>query len=122
MKRYKGIILREGLSTPWGQADNIKKLATGIMWVGTPGPGGLAISKALAKKMLSPEAIHEAIEQGSYYWWEEDVAWTVPMYDSEELLNISNKTADKKIEKSEYKTIQDHLFSCLFDHIKKEII
>jgi len=65
----------EGMNTPWGRADNIRRLADGIWFVGTPGHGGLKLSASLNKKM--PQVVRTP---GG--WYEEDLAynWVVVMF------------------------------------------
>lgn len=67
--------------TPWGAADFVEPLARGISWVGTPRHGGLRIAKGFAKRHLSSAAIKRAEEFANYLWYEEDVAWMIPMWE-----------------------------------------
>jgi hypothetical protein len=57
-----------GMSTPWGRADSVTKLADGLYAVGTPSHGGLKLSASLNKKM--PSRIRAA---GG--WYEEDIQY-----------------------------------------------
>jgi hypothetical protein len=110
MNKYK-YKLFEAMATPWGQAQSITKIATGIIIVSTAGHGGLMIGKGVAKKYLSPEAIHMGMEYGSYLCYEEDVAYTIPLYDSEALLKLVNDkhVFTKEVSKGDLeKTLQDY--------------
>lgn len=98
MNRYKQFF-KEGFSTPWGEAQNITKLATGITWVSTAGHGGLMIAKGVAKKILTASAIKASADSfGGYYTFEEDVAWAVPVFDSDYLLDLFIKKMNPRHE------------------------
>lgn len=74
------------MNTPWGKSDYKETYTRGFHWVSTPGHGGLALSKALARKVLSSKAIALAdIEQGGYIFFEEDCAYAVPLYENDAL-------------------------------------
>lgn len=68
--------------TPWGKADSVKKIENGVTWFGTPGHGGLGIARGVAMKKLTPQARELGEQWGSSYWYEEDVAWVIPMYEN----------------------------------------
>lgn len=57
-------------ATPWGLSDYKKKYATGIIFYGTPGHGGIHISKKLN------EQIHSAWRRVNG-WYEEDCDWAI---------------------------------------------
>jgi len=64
-------VVYEGMRTPWGTADNVKVVAPGVGWVGTPGHGGVKISPALTRRM-------PAYMRRPGGWYEEDVDWALP--------------------------------------------
>lgn len=67
--------------TPWGKADVAYILDNGVVWYGTPSHGGLKVSASVAKKVLSPAALKMGEIWGGSYWYEEDVACTIPFYE-----------------------------------------
>jgi len=67
--------------TPWGTADGGYQIAKGIYWVYTPSHGGIMISKGLARKILSPEALKLGIPYGGYLSYEEDCDYSVVLYE-----------------------------------------
>ena len=80
-------IIREYLTeanTPWGKSDTEYPIERGVVWYGTPGHGGLGIAASVAKKKLTPQAIALGDKRGGTYWYEEDVAWTIPFYENPE--------------------------------------
>ena len=62
-------IVREGMRTPWGEADGVEIVTEGIGWVHTPGHGGVKLSPALNSRM--PEYMRQ---RGG--WYEEDCEWS----------------------------------------------
>lgn len=109
MKPYRPLF--EGMSSPWGQVDYKTDLMRGVIWVGTPGHGGMGVAKGVAKKLLSPHAIMMGEEYGGYYWFEEDVAWTIAAYDSEVIMNAMNNNSSfsGKVDRDYLeKTIKDY--------------
>jgi len=78
-----------GMSTPWGACQNKTVLGRGVFIVDTAGHGGMAISKGLALRLLSKTAIEQAaIDYGAYYWFEEDCAISIPLVDSNYILDL----------------------------------
>jgi len=67
--------------TPWGRADAAYNLARGVTFYGTPSHGGLKVSRGAARSKLSPAAIKQADQWGGAYWYEEDVAIAIPLYE-----------------------------------------
>jgi hypothetical protein len=57
---------REGGRSPWGKIDHVQKLAEGIWFCGTPGHGGIKLSRERQHQM--PKALR--CEKG---WYEEDL-------------------------------------------------
>lgn len=70
-------------STPWGAAQQVIKHGRGISTVCTASHGGLMISEALAKKLLSGAARELAIKHNGYYCFEEDCLALIPLLDSD---------------------------------------
>lgn len=67
-------------ATPWGQSDQDREIVPGVTWYSTPSHGGLRV----AGKYLSPAAKELALFSGGSYWFEEDVAWAIPVYENYE--------------------------------------
>lgn len=62
------------VSTPWGDADEVKELAPGIRWVSTPGHGGFLVSaSAWAQMPARLASIGQRWGAGAAF--EEDAAW-----------------------------------------------
>ena len=71
------------MSTPWGTAQQKQVHARGLFTIHTAGHGGLVVSRGLAQKVLSQEAINcAAIVTSSYVFFEEDCAVSVAIVDS----------------------------------------
>jgi len=68
-------------SSPWGSIQHIEAVAPGIVWVSTPGHGGIGINKAAAARQLTPEAICRGISWGEHLFFEEDCAWAIVAYE-----------------------------------------
>ena len=66
-------MLREGMQTPWGQADQVYNYCDGIGRVCTPSHGGIKLSRERNAKI--PMALRR--EGG---WYEEDCDWAIPYY------------------------------------------
>jgi hypothetical protein len=80
--------LRKHPLTPWGPSDRVDRIdGDDIIWVSTPGHGGLGIRPEIAKVRLSPEAIAKGIHQYGWLWYEEDCRWAIPAY---ELPHVGN--------------------------------
>lgn len=71
-------------NTPWGKSDSQYPIERGVVWYGTPSHGGLGVAGGVAKKKLSPQARALALVSGGTYWYEEDIAWTIPFYEHPE--------------------------------------
>ena len=65
------------VNTPWGNADQVDKLAKGIIQVGTPSHGGIGVKQDVAAEKLSAAARAEAINQHGHLWFEEDCDWAI---------------------------------------------
>jgi hypothetical protein len=64
--------------TPWGESDYDRTIIPGVVWFGTPSHGGLRVNG----KYLSPTAKELALYSGGSYWFEEDVAYAIPVYEN----------------------------------------
>ena len=60
-------------ATPWGQADNKRIIAPGIIDYSTPGHGGIKLTAALAAKVSRAFPTFETFAGGP--WYEEDCDW-----------------------------------------------
>jgi hypothetical protein len=78
----------KGMSTPWGTCQNKTVLGRGVFTVSTAGHGGLAVSRALALRVLTPKALKHAIGTKGYYWFEEDCAICLALVDSSHVLDL----------------------------------
>jgi hypothetical protein len=74
------IVPRVGSQSPWGQIDNILAIATGILFVGTPGHGGIWLSDVRIAQI--PEALRKPAKSyaGAPRWWEEDCEAGFPLW------------------------------------------
>ena len=82
---------RSAPKTPWGPAQQGYVVARDVIFYGTAGHGGLRVSNTVANKMLSDAAKKMAMHWGGAYWYEEDVAITVPWYEVEAWRKASAK-------------------------------
>lgn len=70
------------LPTPWGKADTVHKLMKGVIEVGTPTHGGILVGRAVARKLLSPQAQCIGFSWGQYLAFEEDCACYAFIYEN----------------------------------------
>ena len=93
-KKSSMITKQAGRYSPWGEVDYSTPLTRGLVWVTTPGHGGLGVSAGLAKSSLSAIArkFADAVS-GGYYWYEEDVAWAIPFYEHPEWIPFLKKVS-----------------------------
>lgn len=68
------------MQTPWGRADQVTKIETGVSWVSTPSHGGLMVALGAARKYLTPKAIEFGQQCGGYVAFEEDCAYAVALF------------------------------------------
>ena len=73
-----------GTSTPWGVSQYSHPIIRGAVFYGTEGHGGMRVSERLAEKM-SEYAKRHSINQNGAFWFEEDCAISLALY---EFLNI----------------------------------
>jgi hypothetical protein len=70
--------------TPWGPAQYAYVLQRGLTFFGTASHGGLRVASGVARKALSAAALRQAESWGGAYWFEEDVAILIPLYERPE--------------------------------------
>lgn len=68
------------VSTPWGAADSSTPVCRGCVYYSTARHGGFSVSKTLAKH-LSQYAKKVALERNGTYWFEEDCAYAIALYE-----------------------------------------
>ena len=86
------------MSTPWGQSDYKIEYARGLFRINTPGHGGIAVSKGLAKRILSDKAIALAGQvMGGYVFFEEDCAICVAVIDSDFIMQHLAKSHNSDV-------------------------
>lgn len=76
--------MKIGSHSPWGTVDHSTSPRRGVHFVSTPSHGGIAVSKALAEKLLSVKALEHGHAIGGYVWFEEDCEAWVPLYEHPE--------------------------------------
>ena len=96
--------------TPWGMSHSIDAVCRGVRWVSTPGHGGLAISRALAEKKLSQAALSIGEFANGYYWYEEDCACMVPIFECP-------KFDDRPFDAEEFKESIQRFFPEYFERL-----
>lgn len=68
--------------TPWGPAQYGTQVETGVWLFNTAGHGGLMVRPGVAQKKLSPAARKCGEFWGGAYWYEEDVAMNIPLFEN----------------------------------------
>jgi len=95
--------------TPWGMADQSKKIARGIVFYSTPGHGGFKITEKRFQEM--PDAIKKAIPKHRYYlWFEKDDAFCLVMLSFPSFFQESDIDCAKKTLKNWYPDIYEAFF------------
>lgn len=84
-------------ATPWGLSQHSEQIARGLIAYSTASHGGLCVSPTLANK-LTRYTLKRAIRYANGYWFEEDAAYALPLYE------LWQKGYDSKI-KSAYGNI-----------------
>ena len=74
-----------GTSTPWGRADCSYKLTRGVVWYGTPGHGGLSVTRKWARDNLTLAAQYLAMFWGGKLWYEEDCKCSLVFHEHPDL-------------------------------------
>jgi hypothetical protein len=67
--------------TPWGEAQHIKKIITGVSIVSTAGHGGLRISRTHLNLFTEFTRSQATRIDDKYAWFEEDCAWALPAFE-----------------------------------------
>lgn len=70
--------------TPWGPAQYGTEIMRGVRVYGTAGHGGMAVAQGVARKLLTPAALKMGEFANGYYWYEEDAAIEIPLYERPE--------------------------------------
>lgn len=65
------LLVRKGMSTPWGKAETARLIADGVGFVSTSTHGGFKVSAKL-------NAIIPPYMRSKSGWYEEDCAWSIP--------------------------------------------
>lgn len=81
IENYIRKVVRKNLneaSTPWGSSDTDYTIVRGVVWYSTPSHGGLKV----AGKYLSDAAKEIGKFYAGSYWFEEDVAYAIPVYEN----------------------------------------
>lgn len=71
--------------SPWGEVQQSTSICRGLLWVSTPGHGGLMVAKGFAGKHLSSAAQKRGIEYGNYICFEEDCDWEIVAFELKSL-------------------------------------
>lgn len=75
--------------SPWGKIDNVETIMHGVSIVSTPGHGGIRITeKALKHHSFEFDFLvkYGAIKMGEYYFFEEDCAMFLMLFDCPTIL------------------------------------
>lgn len=67
--------------TPWGPAQAANEIGRGVRFYHTAGHGGLCVSRELGRKELSGSALKRAEFYAGSYWFEEDSAISVVLFE-----------------------------------------
>jgi hypothetical protein len=67
--------------SPWGQIDSSKQITRGVRLVGTPGHGGIMVTRNFAATHLSSSAIARGEVYGNYVCYEEDCDYAIVEYE-----------------------------------------
>lgn len=72
------------IHTPWGQADSVRPILNGVVSVSTPSHGGLRVTrKAFNDLAMDKQYLGKvAIKTREHYWFEEDCAAALFMFDA----------------------------------------
>ena len=73
-------IAEKGTQTPWGLSDSTKPIVRGITSYSTPSHGGISVAPG-ATKWLSKFTVANGMKWGGGYWYEEDCAADLVLYD-----------------------------------------
>lgn len=101
---------RSAPKTPWGPAQSAYILDTGVAFFGTAGHGGLKIPAAKAKQMLSGAALKHGELWNGAYWYEEDVAISIPLYEVKKWRDAAQRKMGVKASEDQLKKSIDRWF------------
>jgi len=71
--------------SPWGPIQDLEYLAEGIDFAMTASHGGIRVTKACAEESLTAAARRCAINEGDYYFFEEDCNYAIVLYELPQL-------------------------------------
>lgn len=86
------------MRTPWGESDHTQIIARGAGIVDTPSHGGIYVTRAFVDEHnISADALKEAVYMNDRYFFEEDCAYAVIMWELPHLWSVlfPRKTADE---------------------------
>ena len=76
----KSLVAESGTQTPWGLSQSAKQIVRGITVYDTSSHGGISVSPG-ATKWLSKFTVANGMKWGGGYWYEEDCAADLVLYD-----------------------------------------
>ncbi len=76
----KKLVAESGTQTPWGLSQSAKQIIRGVTVYSTAGHGGICVSPGAAK-WLSKFTVSNGMRWGGGYWYEEDCAANLVLYD-----------------------------------------
>ena len=84
------IVIKTPTTSPWGAVQHSERFAPGCVAVSTAGHGGLKIADHF-NRMLPAAARQAAQHHAGGGWYEEDCAWSVPVYFLAPLIGFSTE-------------------------------
>lgn len=90
-----------GPETPWGPSQSVELIAPGVNWFTTAGHGGLGVVRSIARESLSKAARACGDLMLGQYWYEEDIAYAIPIYENEEWNEVLARKTGARLEKKE---------------------
>lgn len=104
--------------TPWGPAQDAVDIAYGVRLFSTSGHGGLAVSPAVGKKKLSGAALNQALYFNGTYWFEEDVAIDIPLYEVDEWREAFGQRLGHPVSKEKAEKVIERYFPRYFEEVQ----
>ena len=80
VKMARELVAESGTQTPWGLSQSAKQIVRGITVYGTANHGGICVAPGAAK-WLSKFTVSNGMRWGGGYWYEEDCAADLVLYD-----------------------------------------
>lgn len=80
VKMARELVAESGTQTPWGLSQSAKQIVRGITVYGTASHGGICVAPGAAK-WLSKFTVSNGMRWGGGYWYEEDCAADLVLYD-----------------------------------------